>query len=151
MLEHIICIISACCLMGIQRSCFLLIHMVLNHVLFHHLDHFVTMVFFVLYFVRLDTFCDFRSIPKSNELFKNYIYDILFHNIFLERYTIMQAQKIPITTMRNTLRRIQSCCIIQDGALGFNYKLFKLIIEGFNFYHKVFYPGCCSISPRSPL
>ena len=32
--------------MGIQRSCFLLIHMVLDHVLFHHLDHFVTMVFF---------------------------------------------------------------------------------------------------------
>ena len=97
LLEPIICIISAFRLTDTQTSsCFLLIHMALDCFFFIILIILccIVIVFFELYFVWFDTFfCDFRSSPKSNELFKNYISDILFHNRYFLKGTQLYKHK----------------------------------------------------------
>ena len=97
MLKRIVSIISASRLTDTQTSsCFLLIHMALDRFFFIILIILccIVIVFFELYFVWFDTFfCDFRSSPKSNELFKNYISDILFYSRYCLKGTHLSKHK----------------------------------------------------------
>ena len=113
MLEFMVCIISASRLTDRQTSsCFLLIHMALDCFLFiiPIIFYCIVIVFFELYFVWFDTFfCGFRSSPKSNGLFQNYISDILFFIRYCLNSTQLCKHKNTYNnfTMKSTLYYIQ--------------------------------------------
>ena len=94
-LQRIVCIVSAFCLTGTQKSsCFLLNHFALDLILLHHLDNFVLhshSLFWALFSGLILSSVILEVALNQISSLKNYISDILFHNRYFLKGTIMQA------------------------------------------------------------